>query len=95
MTEELKDTGVTVTCLMPGATETEFFRRADMLDTPVGQASKDDPQDVAKTGYRAMMEGKAQVTHGLKNKAWAAAAEILPAELVAKLSTRMSTPEDE
>ena len=45
--DELKDTGVTVTCLMPGATETEFFERADMLDTKVGQAKKDDPADVA------------------------------------------------
>src|SRR3954470_7163206 len=40
---ELQDTGVTVTCLMPGATETEFFERADMLDTKVGQEAKDDP----------------------------------------------------
>ena len=40
---ELKDSGVTVTCLMPGATETDFFARADMLDTAVGQAEKDDP----------------------------------------------------
>lgn len=95
LAEELKDTGVTVTCLMPGATETRFFERADMLDTPVGQARKDDPADVAKTGYQAMMDGRAQVTHGLKNKAQAAAAEILPAEMVAKLSTRMSKPKDE
>lgn len=95
LAEELKDTGVTVTCLMPGATEMQFFQRADMLDTPVGHAKKDDPQDVAKTGYNAMMKGTAQATHGLKNKAQAAAAELLPAELVAKLSTRMSKPEDE
>jgi short-subunit dehydrogenase len=42
---ELKDTGVTVTCLMPGATETDFFDRADMLDTNVGQVEKDDPAE--------------------------------------------------
>jgi len=95
LAEELKDTGVTVTCLMPGATETQFFARADMLDTPVGQAKKDDPADVAKTGYEAMMKGTAQATHGLKNKAQATAAELLPGELVAKLSSRMSRPEDE
>ena len=46
--EELKDTKVTVTCLMPGATETEFFRRADMMDTAVGSSEKDDPAEVAK-----------------------------------------------
>ena len=49
---ELKDTGVTVTCLMPGATETDFFERADMLDTKVGQGKKDDPADVARVGIR-------------------------------------------
>jgi short-subunit dehydrogenase len=54
---ELKVSGVTVTCLMPGATETEFFERADMLDTKVGQSKKDDPADVAKVGYDAMMRG--------------------------------------
>ena len=49
---ELKDTGVTVTCLMPGATDTDFFERADMLDTKVGQRQKDDPADVAQVGLR-------------------------------------------
>jgi short-subunit dehydrogenase len=54
---ELQGTGVTVTCLMPGATETEFFARADMLDTALGQLEKDDPADVAKAGFDAMMRG--------------------------------------
>src|SRR5678816_761955 len=58
---EMKDTGVTVTCLMPGATETEFFERADMLDTKVGQQEKDDPADVARTGFAAMMQGEGDV----------------------------------
>ena len=49
---------MTVTCLMPGATETEFFRRADMLDTKVGTDKKDDPADVAKNGFKAMMSGE-------------------------------------
>jgi short-subunit dehydrogenase len=55
---ELKDSGVTVTCLMPGATETEFLERADMLDTALGQGKKDDPADAAKIGFDAMMKGK-------------------------------------
>jgi short-subunit dehydrogenase len=55
---ELKDTGVTVTCLMPGATETEFFQRADMMDTKVGTQEKDDPADVAKDGFEAMMNSQ-------------------------------------
>src|SRR4051794_20364169 len=54
---ELEGTGVPVTCLMPGATETEFFARADMMDTKIGQAKKDDPADVARIGFDAMMRG--------------------------------------
>ena len=65
---ELKDSGVTVTCLMPGATETDFFERADMLDTKVGQSKKDDPADVAKVGYDAMMAGDGDVVSGWQNK---------------------------
>src|SRR5215218_5922818 len=59
--EELKDTGVTVTSLMPGPTDTEFFERADMLDTKVGTDDKDDPADVARDGFEALMEGKERV----------------------------------
>ena len=65
---ELKDTGITVTCLMPGATETEFFARADMLDTKVGQGKKDDAADVARTGFKAMMKGEGDVVTGWHNK---------------------------
>jgi len=54
---ELKDSGVTVTCLMPGATDTEFFERAGLSDTKVGQSEKDNPADVAKDGFEAMMSG--------------------------------------
>jgi short-subunit dehydrogenase len=54
---ELKGSGVTVTCLMPGATETEFFARAEMLDTAVGQGKKDDAADVARIGFKAMKNG--------------------------------------
>src|SRR5215216_6127857 len=59
--EELRDTKVSVTCLMPGATDTEFFRRADMLDTKIGTEQKMDPADVAKQGYEAMCQGESQV----------------------------------
>jgi uncharacterized protein len=65
---EIADSGVTVTCLMPGATETEFFERADMLDTKVGQGKKDDPADVAATGFKAMMKGEGDVVSGWHNK---------------------------
>jgi short-subunit dehydrogenase len=90
--EELRDTGVTVTCLMPGATETEFFRRADMLDTKVGTAEKDDPADVAKNGFKAMMKGEGGVVSGFMNKLQAAAAHVMPAKRLAEQHTKMAAP---
>src|SRR5712672_687303 len=90
--EELKDTEVTVTCLMPGATETEFFRRADMLDTKVGTADKDDPAKVAKDGLEAMMSGEGGVVSGVKTKLQAAAAHVIPAERMAKTHSAMAAP---
>src|SRR3989440_6661848 len=81
--EEVKDSGVTVTCLMPGATETEFFERADMLDTKIGAGKKDDPADVAKIGFEAMQQGESQIITGWKNKVQAAIAHVLPADLLA------------
>lgn len=61
---ELEDTGVTVTVLMPGATDTDFFRRAGMEDTRVGQSDKDDPADVARAGVEGMMDGDDMVVPG-------------------------------
>ena len=90
--EELKDTHVTVTCLMPGATETEFFRRADMMDTKVGTDKKDDPTEVAKNGFEAMMKGEGGVVSGLHNKMQAAAAHVMPAETLAKQHSKMAAP---
>ena len=90
--DELKDSGVTVTCLMPGATDTEFFARADMLDTKVGQGKKDDPADVAKTGFEAMMRGEGDIVHGLKNKMQAAAAAVTPQSVLAGQHRKMAEP---
>jgi short-subunit dehydrogenase len=89
---ELKDTGVTVTCLMPGATETEFFARADMLDTKVGQSKKDDPADVARTGFKAMMDGEGDVVAGWKNKLQSAAALVTPSDVLAEQYRKMAEP---
>ncbi len=89
---ELKDTGVTVTCLMPGPTDTEFFARADMLDTKVATDKKDDPAVVAQIGFDAMMKGEADVVAGLKNKLQVAAAGIMPAEALAERHRKMAEP---
>jgi short-subunit dehydrogenase len=89
---ELKDAGVTVTCLMPGATETEFFERADMLDTKVGASEKDDPADVARTGFDAMMRGDGDVVYGWKNKLQTAVANITPAGMLAEQHRKMAEP---
>jgi short-subunit dehydrogenase len=90
--EELRDTKVTVTCLMPGATETEFFARADMLDTKVGSGEKEDAAMVAKTGFEAMMKGEGDVVSGLKNKIQSAVANVMPAERLAKQHRKMAEP---
>ena len=89
---ELKDTGVTVTCLMPGPTETEFFRRADMLDTEIGRAPKEDPAKVAKIGFEAMMRGEGDVVSGWKNKLQAALAAMTPSAVLAEQHRRMAAP---
>jgi len=89
---ELKDSGVTVTCLMPGPTDTEFFERADMLDTKVGQQKKDDPADVAKTGFDAMMKGETDVVSGFKNKLQATMAHVTPADALAEKHRNMAEP---
>lgn len=90
--DELKDTGVTVTCLMPGPTDTHFFERADMTDTKVGTDKKADPADVAKAGYEAMLDGESDVVAGWKNKLQAILANVMPAEVLAAQHRKMAEP---
>ena len=89
---EIAESGVTVTCLMPGATETEFFERADMMDTKVGTAKKDDPADVAQTGFDAMMKGQGDVVSGWHNKLQTAIASLTPSGLLAEMHKKMAQP---
>jgi short-subunit dehydrogenase len=89
---ELKDTNITVTCLMPGAPETEFFERADMLDTKVGQEEKDDPADVAKAGFEAMMKGEGDVVTGWKNKLQTTMANVTPSDMLAERHRKIAEP---
>jgi short-subunit dehydrogenase len=89
---ELKDSGVTVTCLMPGATETEFFERADLMDTRVGRQKKMDPGEVAIQGFDAMMAGHGEVVTGWMNKMRSAIANITPAAVLAEQHRGMTAP---
>jgi short-subunit dehydrogenase len=89
---ELKDSGVTVTCLMPGATETEFFERAGMMDTRVGTEKKMDAGEVARIGFKAMMAGDGDVVAGWKNKLTTAAAAVTPAGVLAEQHRKKAEP---
>ncbi|MFJ9811162.1 SDR family NAD(P)-dependent oxidoreductase [Streptomyces sp. NPDC101158] len=90
---ELKDSGVSVTALMPGPTETDFFRRADMLDTKVGLQDKDDPADVARQGLEAMESGDDKVVAGsVKTKTQEFLNKVLPDALKADTHRRMAEP---
>jgi short-subunit dehydrogenase len=89
---ELKGSGISVTCLMPGATETDFFERADMLDTKVGTAKKDDPAMVAQRGFDAMMKGQGDVVTGWMNKLQSAIALITPSDTLAEQHRKMAAP---
>jgi len=89
---ELKDSGVTVTCLLPGATETHFFQRAGMEDTKVGAGEKADPADVAKDGYEAMKSGEDKVVSGWKNKLEAAMTNVLPDSVLAEQHRKTAAP---
>ena len=94
--EELKDSGVTITVLMPGPTDTPFFERAGMLDTPVGRDdSKEDPAKTARNGWDAVMAGSAHVVSGAKNKLQAAISHITPDSVLAKMHTNMAKPDGE
>jgi uncharacterized protein len=90
---ELADTGVTVTSLMPGPTDTEFFERADMLDTKVGAGDKDDPADVAQDGFEALMAGKERVvSHSLSTKLQGRGSRFMPDSVKAKMHEKMAEP---
>jgi uncharacterized protein len=90
---ELKDTPVTITSLMPGPTETEFFERAGMLDTKVGQGDKDDPAKVAEQGVDALLAGRPRVTGGgLKTRMQDVASKAMPDKVKAAMHRRMAEP---
>ncbi|MGW3661882.1 SDR family NAD(P)-dependent oxidoreductase [Streptomyces sp. NPDC005141] len=91
--DELRGTGVSVTALMPGPTETDFFRRADMDDTQVGQQQKDDPARVAEQGLDALFAGKDKIVAGsAKTKAQELVSKVLPDKAKAEAHRKMAAP---
>lgn len=93
---ELKDTGVSITALMPGPTDTRFFDRAGMEDTSVGSMDKDDPAEVARDGFDALMSGQDHVVAGsAKNKLQTAAGKLMPDSAKAAMHARMTKPTSE
>jgi short-subunit dehydrogenase len=90
---EVEDRGVAVTALMPGPTETNFFRRAGIEDTKLGQTKKDDPRDVARDGLDALFSGKDHVVAGsFKNRIQATAAKVMPDHATASMHGKLSEP---
>jgi short-subunit dehydrogenase len=90
---ELQDTNVTITSLMPGPTDTEFFERADLLDTKMGAGDKDDPADVAADGFAALMAGDERtVSASLKTKLAGRGSRMLPDAAKAELHRKMAEP---
>ncbi|HEX8270558.1 MAG TPA: SDR family NAD(P)-dependent oxidoreductase [Flavobacterium sp.] len=94
---ELKDTEVTITALLPGATDTDFFIKADMTDSQIAQDkdSLSDPADVAKDGYEALMSGKDKIVSGLKNKLQVGMSNVMPDPMLAEQMKKMQEPTSE
>ena len=93
---EVKDKGVSITALLPGATDTDFFNKANMLDSKIVQDKSKlaDPADVAKDGYEALLKGKDMIISGLKNKIDVAMSNIIPDDLAAKNTGNKQEPVD-
>lgn len=91
---ELRDTGVTVTALMPGPADTEFFDRAGLEGTKLREeTAEDDPAEVAREGFEALMAGKDHVVAGsMKNEAQVAAGRIMPETVKATTQASQTEP---
>jgi short-subunit dehydrogenase len=91
---ELKGTEVTVSCLMPGPTDTEFFERAGMETTKVANDPKMmmQPEDVARLGFQAMLKGEADVVAGVRNKLQVVMSKVMPAQATAQMHRKLAEP---
>ena len=92
---ELKDTEVTITALQPGATDTDFFNKADMQDSKIMDTKLSNPADVARDGYNALMKGDDKVISGLKNKVMVGMSNVMPEHMVAEQMNKMQQPKEE
>jgi short-subunit dehydrogenase len=93
---EVKDKGVTVTVLLPGATDTDFFNKADMEESKMVQETKlADPAKVAKDGFEALMSGDDKIVSGLKNKVQVAMGNFMPDSMAADQMNKQQEPVDE
>lgn len=92
--EEIKDTGVTITALLPGVTDTDFFNKADMQDSRIVQdkSAMSDPADVAKDGYDALMAGTDKVVSGFKYKVQVAMGNVTPDSTLAHMMNEQQKP---
>lgn len=92
--EELKDTEVTITALLPGVTDTDFFNKADMQSSKIVQdkSAMSDPADVAKDGYEALMAGTDKVVSGIKNKIQVAMGNVTPDSTLAHMMGEQQKP---
>lgn len=91
---ELAEHGVSVTALLPGPTDTEFFERADLTDARIDDSTKDDPADVARAAYAALMDGEHEVVTGLRNKVQRQVMKVAPDPVKARLHGRLNEPRD-
>lgn len=90
---EIKGKGVTVTALLPGATDTDFFRKADMLDSKIVKESKlYSPEEVAHDGYKALMNDDDMVVSGVMNKVQVAMAAVTPDDKLADKMKKQQEP---
>ncbi len=92
LVRELKDSAVTMTALQPGATDTDFFNKAEMQDSKILDTKLSDPAKVAKDGYEALMSGDDKIVSGFKNKAMTSMANMMPDKLVAAQMDKMQEP---
>jgi uncharacterized protein len=92
---ELKDSAVTLTVLQPGATDTDFFNKADMQDSKIMDTKLQDPAKVAKDGYEALMSGDDKIISGMKNKMMVGMSNVMPESTVADQMNKMQQPREE